>query len=163
MAGIAALPETLMIASFPTVFGIVAANTGSYRWDLWIGWAITAFGCALSLAIQASALVEDAATAAGLFTFFRALGQTVGVAIGGGIFQNRMLAELKAVPEFTMIAAQFGYTLEKVAANVVPLIPLINSLPPDFPEAVNFKIVSAKSIKTIWVVMCGFAAAGFDR
>ncbi|KAB8298300.1 hypothetical protein EYC80_002029 [Monilinia laxa] len=71
-----------------------------------------------------------------------------------------MLAELKAVPEFTIIAVEFGYTLEKVAANVVALIPLINSLPPDAPEAVNFEIVSAKSIKTIWVVMCGFAAAG---
>ncbi|KAG4024922.1 hypothetical protein MFRU_086g00070 [Monilinia fructicola] len=191
LAGIAALPETLTIAPFAIVFGIVAAKTGSYRWGLWIGWAMTAFGCgilylldvgtlvvcwiflmlgsgigmgllypALSLAIQASAPVEDAATAAGLFTFFRALGQTVGVAIGGGIFQNRMLAELKAVPDSTIIAAQFGYTLDKVAANVVALIPLINSLPPDAPEAVNFQIVSAKSIKTIWVVMCGFAAAG---
>lgn len=112
LAGIAALPETLTIAPFAIVFGIVAAKTGSYRWGLWIGWAITAFGCgilylldvgtsvvcwiflmlgsgigmgllypALSLAIQASAPVEDAATAAGLFTFFRALGQTVGVAM----------------------------------------------------------------------------------
>ncbi|KAB8298299.1 hypothetical protein EYC80_002028 [Monilinia laxa] len=112
MAGIAALPETLTIAPFAIVFGIIATKTGSYRWGLWIGWAITAFGCgmlylldvgtsvfcwiflmlgsgigmgllypALSLAIQASAPVEDAATAARLFTFFRALDQTVGVAI----------------------------------------------------------------------------------
>lgn len=112
MAGVAALPETLTIAPFAVLMGIIAAKTGRYRWSLWAGWSLTVFGCgmlylldfgtpvvswiflmlgsgvgmgilypAMSLAIQASAPVEDAATAAGLFTFFRALGQTVGVAM----------------------------------------------------------------------------------
>lgn len=116
---------------------------------------------AMSLAIQASAPVEDAATAAGLFTFFRTFGQTVGVAIGGVVFQNRILTELRAIPDFTILAAQFGYTLGKVVMDAVALIPLINALPPDTPGVVDFRLVSAKSIKTIWIVMCVFAVAGF--
>ncbi|TGO37839.1 hypothetical protein BHYA_0088g00370 [Botrytis hyacinthi] len=191
MAGVAALPETLTIVPMAMIVGIVAARTGKYRWSLWLGWALTAFGCgmlylldvgtpvvawvflmlgsgigmgllypAMSLAIQASAPQEDAATAAGLFTFFRALGQTVGVAIGGGIFQNRMLAELRATQDFAIIVAQFGYTIEQVAANVVALIPLINALPPKNPEVVDFRLVSAASIKTIWFAMCVFAVTG---
>lgn len=71
-----------------------------------------------------------------------------------------MLHELKAIPDFTILAAQFGYTLEKVAANAVALIPLINSLPADTSEVVDFRVVSAKSIKTIWIVLCGFAVLG---
>ncbi|KAJ8060209.1 hypothetical protein OCU04_010552 [Sclerotinia nivalis] len=192
MAGVAALPETLTIVPMAMILGILAAKTGTYRWGLWLGWAMTAFGCgmlylldvgtpvvawiflmlgsgigmgllypAMSLAIQASAPPEDAATAAGLFTFFRAFGQTVGVAIGGVIFQNRMLSELRAIPDFTILAAQFGYTLDKVVVDAVALIPLINALPPDTPEVVDFRLVSAKSIKTIWIVMCVFAVAGF--
>ncbi|TGO53991.1 hypothetical protein BCON_0114g00020 [Botryotinia convoluta] len=146
---------------------------------------------AMSLAIQASAPQEDAATAAGLFTFFRALGQTVGVAItavgvylgepahvsvqtgvasppyatpaavkvrvlafivfsGGGILQNRMLVELRTTQDFTIIVAQFGYTIEQVAANVVALIPLINALPPENPEVVDFRLFA----------MCAFAVTG---
>lgn len=112
MAGVAALPETLTIVPMAMIVGIIAAKTGKYRWSLWLGWALTVFGCgtlylldvgtpvvawiflmlgsgigmgllypAMSLAIQASAPQKDAATAAGLFTFFRALGQTVGVAM----------------------------------------------------------------------------------
>ncbi|KAK6600006.1 major facilitator superfamily transporter [Botrytis cinerea] len=191
MAGVAALPETLTIVPMAMIVGIIAAKTGKYRWSLWLGWALTVFGCgtlylldvgtpvvawiflmlgsgigmgllypAMSLAIQASAPQKDAATAAGLFTFFRALGQTVGVAIGGGILQNRMLAELRASQDFTILAAQFGYTLEKVAANVVALIPLINALPPEDPEVVDFRLVSARSIKSIWFAMCIFAGFG---
>ncbi|KAF7869962.1 hypothetical protein EAF04_004746 [Stromatinia cepivora] len=192
MAGVAALPETLTIVPMAMILGIIAAKTGTYRWGLWFGWAMTAFGCgmlylldvgtpvvawvflmlgsgigigllypAMSLAIQASTPPEDAATAAGLFTFFRAFGQTVGVAIGGVIFQNRMLSELRAIPDFTILAAQFGYTLEKAVVDAVALIPLINALPPDTSEVVEFRLVSAKSIKTIWIVMCIFAVSGF--
>ncbi|KAF7947982.1 hypothetical protein EAE96_009051 [Botrytis aclada] len=191
MAGVAALPETLTIVLMAMIVGIIAAKIGKYRWSLWLGWALTAFGCgmlylldvgtpvvawiflmlgsgigmgllypAMSLAIQASAPQEDAATAAGLFTFFRGLGQTIGVAIGGGILQNRMLAELRATEDFTIIAAQFGYKIEEVAANVVALIPLINALPPDTQEVVDFRLVSARSIKTIWFAMCAFAGIG---
>lgn len=71
-----------------------------------------------------------------------------------------MLAELQAIPDFAMLAAKFGYTLQEIAANAVALIPLINALPPDSPEVVDFRIVSAKSIKIIWVVMCGSAIIG---
>ncbi|KAF5872773.1 putative mfs multidrug protein [Botrytis fragariae] len=218
MAGVAALPETLTIVPMAIIVGIFAAKTGKYRWSLWLGWALTAFGCgmlylldvgtpvvawvflmlgsgigmgllypAMSLAIQASAPQEDAATAAGLFTFFRALGQTVGVAITAfGVYlgepahisiqtgvtsppyatpaavKGRVLAfiELRATQDFTIIVAQFGYTIEEVTANVVALIPLINALPPESPEVVDFRLVSATSIKTIWLAMCAFAVTG---
>ncbi|TGO51680.1 hypothetical protein BOTNAR_0348g00030 [Botryotinia narcissicola] len=181
MAGVAALPETLTIVPSAMIVGIIAAKTGKYRsfgcgmlYLLDVGtpvvtWVFLMLGSgigmgllypAMSLAIQASTPQEDAATAAGLFTFFRALGQTVGVAIGGGILQNRMLAELRATQDFAIIVTNFGYTIEQVAGNVVALIPLVNALPPGNPEVVDFRLVSAASIKTIWFAMCTFAVAG---
>jgi MFS family permease len=112
LAGVAALPQTLTVVPCAMIVGIITAKTGRYRWSLWLGWALTTFGCgimyrldvdtpvvewvfllmlsgigigllfpAMNLAIQASCAVEDVAIAAGLFTFFRALGQTVGVAV----------------------------------------------------------------------------------
>ncbi|CAD6446351.1 2e20ea53-fdf5-47d1-ace7-c16a4d3bb3b9 [Sclerotinia trifoliorum] len=124
MASVAALPETLTIVPMAMIFGIFAAKTGAYRWGLWLGWAMTAFGCgmlylldvgtpvvawiffmlgsgigmgllypAMSLAIQASAPVEDAATVAGLFTFFRAFGQTVDVAIGSDPLDQALVTD----------------------------------------------------------------------
>jgi MFS family permease len=52
----------------------------------------------MALAIQASSTAENQAYAVTMFTFFRAFGQTVGVAIGGVIFQNQIFKKLQTYP-----------------------------------------------------------------
>lgn len=54
---------------------------------------ISGFGCgifyyAMSFAVQAPAFDGDLPLAGAMFSFLRSLGQTLGVAIGGNIFQN---------------------------------------------------------------------------
>ncbi|KAI9641746.1 hypothetical protein NHQ30_009602 [Ciborinia camelliae] len=155
MTGVSILPETLTIFSFAKIIGILAAKT--CRLDIGtpvVSWGFLVLGsgvgmgllcAAMNLVIQASIPAEYAATAARLLTLFRAFGQTVGVAIQSTL---------------TVPAAQFEYTLETEAASAEALISLINALPTDTLEVVDFKIVSAKYIKTIWVVICEFAVAG---
>ncbi|KAK5753828.1 hypothetical protein LTS12_016137, partial [Elasticomyces elasticus] len=48
----------------------------------------------LTFAVQAAVPNKDQAYGVSLFTFFRAFGQCVGVAIGGAIFQNSMKREI---------------------------------------------------------------------
>ena len=104
----------------------------------------------MALAIQASAPVKDIAIAAAMFTFFRCLGQTVGVAIGGVVFQNRMEANLAAYPSLAGNATQYSL-------DVVSLIRTINSLPSHAPETIILKDALSHSIRTIWTVLCGLS------
>ena len=88
--------------------------------------------------------------AAAMFTFFRCLGQTVGVAIGGVVFQNRMEANLAAYPSLAGNATQYPL-------DVVSLIRTINSLPSHAPETIILKDALSHSIRPIWTVLCGLA------
>jgi fucose permease len=101
---------------------------------------------AMNLAIQASIPPKDIAIAAGMFTFFRALGQTVGVAIGGVIFQKRMTSELHNYPNLT-----------QYPKDAVSLIQEIRHLPAGTAQTIILKSAFANSIRTIWAVMCGLA------
>ena len=49
----------------------------------------------INVGIQAISHVEDAGRAAAMYAFMRTLGMSIGVAIGGTVFQNLMSAKLK--------------------------------------------------------------------
>jgi hypothetical protein len=63
---------------------------------------------AMALAIQASSTNRNMAYAVILFVFFRSFGQTVGVAIGGVIFQNAMKQKLLTFPLLASNATQYS-------------------------------------------------------
>lgn len=48
----------------------------------------------VNVGVQAVSRVEDAARAAAMYAFMRTLGQSIGVALGGTVFQNFMIREL---------------------------------------------------------------------
>jgi MFS family permease len=105
---------------------------------------------AMALAIQASAPQKDIAIAAAMFSFFRAFGQTVGVAVGGVVFQNRITAELAKFPD--LVSQAKSYSLDAVALEHA-----ISQLPTDMPQTLHLKIGFASAIKFIWILMCGLA------
>jgi MFS family permease len=181
IAGAAALPQTVTVIPCAAIAGVIAAVTGHYRWALWTGWALTAFGCGLmcllgvdttviqwifingvsgigmgllfpsmQLAIQASAPQEDIAIAAALFTFFRSCGETVGIAVGGVIFQNRIAVELEQFPDLAAVAKQYSL-------NAVGIIKTISSLPSDLPEVLQAKVGFGGALQVVWAVICGLA------
>lgn len=105
---------------------------------------------AMALAIQASAPPKDIAIAAAMFTFFRCFGQTIGVAVGGVIFQNRMAANLAAYPQLANEATEYSL-------DVVALIRIINGMPKDDPRKSILQDTLSKSVATIWALMCGLS------
>ncbi|KAL8994646.1 MAG: hypothetical protein Q9188_007007 [Gyalolechia gomerana] len=105
---------------------------------------------AMALAIQASVPPKNIAIAAAMFTFFRCFGQTIGVAMGGVIFQNRMAANLSGYPELSASATTYSL-------DVVALIRQINLMLGSDPRKRILEDALSKSIGTIWAVMCGLA------
>lgn len=105
---------------------------------------------AISLAVQASVPQKNIAIAAAMTVFFRCFGQTIGVAIGGVIFQNRVAANLSSHPELSSSATSYSL-------DVVALIQQINMMPASDPRKHMLANALSKSIGTIWAVMCGLA------
>lgn len=105
---------------------------------------------AMALAIQASAPPKDIAIAAAMFTFFRCFGQTIGVAIGGVVFQNRMAANLASTPSLSSSATTYSH-------DVVALIRQINAMSNADPQKAVLRTALSHSIRDIWALMCGLA------
>ncbi|KAF2200203.1 MFS general substrate transporter [Delitschia confertaspora ATCC 74209] len=105
-----------------------------------------------SIASQAStATGRDQAFAATAFSFLRAFGQTLGVAIGGVIFQNEMKKNLLKYPLLAGNAVEYS----KDAAG---LVQLIRSLPHGERKH-QLQVSYIEALKWIWVVMCVLSAA----
>ena len=77
----------------------------------------------MGFAVQASAKPEDVAISVAMFSFFRALGQAVGVAIGGVVFQNRMYTNLLKYPALAPMAHEYSQD----AAGLVQVIQRMES------------------------------------
>ena len=106
----------------------------------------------MAFAIQASQTSEDLAFAVAMFSFFRAFGQAIGVAVGGTVFQNQMKTNLLAYPALASKADEYS----KDAASLVQVIKAMQS----GPIKDNLKHAYADSLKIVWATMCGLAAVG---
>lgn len=104
----------------------------------------------LGFAIQASAKPKNLAIAVAMFSFFRAFGQALGVAVGGVIFQNQMRANVATYPAL----APFADSYSADAAGLVEVIRLM----PDGPDKHNLKVAYTDSLRIVWAVCCGILA-----
>jgi hypothetical protein len=104
----------------------------------------------MAIAIPASVNAADMAHAVAFFSFTRALGQGVGVAVGGTIFQNDLKKKLLAYPLLAPKAAEWS----KDAAGLVQVIKAMDE------GLMKTQLVQAyaNSLKVVWVSMCGLAA-----
>ncbi|KAI4616692.1 hypothetical protein J4E80_005967 [Alternaria sp. BMP 0032] len=105
---------------------------------------------AMALAVQASATAKDQAYAANMFSFFRAFGQTLGVAIGGVIFQNQMKKKMLTFPLLADLAAEYS-------RDAAGLVEIIKEMPEgEMREQLRESYTDA--LKYIWIVMLAFSA-----
>ncbi|KAL3481047.1 major facilitator superfamily domain-containing protein [Aspergillus californicus] len=104
----------------------------------------------IGFAIQASATNETLAIAVGMFSFFRAMGQAVGVAIGGVIFQNRMYANLLTYPGLAPMASEYSQD----AAGLVQVIRAMS----DGEEKGQLRMAYTDSLRIVYAVSCGVCA-----
>jgi hypothetical protein len=105
---------------------------------------------AMAITVQAAATSADQAYASNMFSFMRAFGQTIGVAIGGVIFQNQMKKKMLTYPLLADKAAEYSND----AAGLVQIIKAL----PDGDMKTQLKDSYADSLKYIWIVMTVFAA-----
>ena len=112
-----------------------------------IGVGIGMLFSALNLAVLAAAGPHgEQATAATMFTFFRALGQTLGVALGGTIFANRVRVNL----------SQMQPALPSSADHTVDPLSLMQLIGQG-PEAITLeqvRTIYVDSLRIVWAFCC---------
>ncbi|KAL7941873.1 major facilitator superfamily domain-containing protein [Trichoderma barbatum] len=104
-------------------------------------------------AIQAATAPENVPMALAMFGFFRSLGQAVGVALGGVIFQNRMVTNLLNYPNLAPNATAYG-------ADAASLVNIITSMT-DGQDKHDLQQAFVDSLRIVWAVCCILAGFGF--
>ncbi|KAI9804453.1 MAG: hypothetical protein M1825_001352 [Sarcosagium campestre] len=105
----------------------------------------------MAFAIQASVAVEDVAFGVAAFSFFRAFGQAIGVAVGGVIFQNEINKKLLGYPLLAPRAAEYS-------SDAASLVQVIKTMPRDLPERAQLIQAYADALKVVWIAMCALSA-----
>ncbi|KAF2202686.1 MFS general substrate transporter [Delitschia confertaspora ATCC 74209] len=100
---------------------------------------------AMALALQAATKPEDQAYAVTVFTFLRAFGQTIGVAVGGVVFQNQIRKKLLTFPALAGRANE----LSKDATALVRII----QHSPQGEMKEQLKKAYVFGLKHVWIVM----------
>ena len=147
-----------MAGWFLATFGLgllilLKPNTSTVAWiflNLVGGFGTGILFPAMALAVQASATAKDQAYAANMFSFFRAFGQTLGVAIGGVIFQNQMKKKMLTFPLLADMASVYSQ-------DAAGLVQIIKAMPAgDMKDQLRESYTDA--LKYIWIVMTVFSA-----
>lgn len=104
------------------------------------------------IALQATIHHSDIAVATATFSFIVLLGATLGIAIGGTVFQNQMTSLAGDLPDVPGLAAITG-------ENAGAAVGAVQGLPEGVREVVlgNY----AASLRMVWIVLSAFAGAGF--
>jgi Major Facilitator Superfamily len=143
-----------------TVFGmgilfLLDVNTSTVEWillNLIPGLGTGALYPALQFSIQSACADEDLAAAVSMYSFFRSLGQTLGVAIGGVVLQNQLVIKIGKYPKLAAHAVEYGRDASGLAR-------ILSAMPPS-QDKMDLVQAYADSLKMIWVVMCGLAGLG---
>ena len=93
---------------------------------------------------------EDMAFAISLFVFARAIGQCLGVAICGVIFQNQMQKKLQTIPELASVAVEYS----RDASSLVQTIKFL----PEGQRKTDLIQAYTDALKIVWAVMCALSA-----
>ncbi|KAK0512068.1 hypothetical protein JMJ35_005196 [Cladonia borealis] len=104
----------------------------------------------MNLATQAAATERHVGFAAAMYIFLRSLGQGIGVAVGGVIFQSRFAIELRGYPGLARNATA-------LAQDASGLVQVIKALPEDSMQRVAIVDAYANALKVVWAVMAGLA------
>ena len=131
---------------------LLDVNTTTVQWiflNLVSGLGMGILFPSMAFAIQAATTNKDLAFAVALFSFFRAFGQAIGVAVGGVIFQNQLEKKLLAYPLLAPMASAYSSD----ASGLVQIIKTMQHGPARTQLVQSY----ADSLKTVWIVMCALA------
>ncbi|MCJ1281814.1 hypothetical protein MMC26_001137 [Xylographa opegraphella] len=138
------------------LLALLDINTSKVSWiflNMVSGLGLGILWPACSFGAQAASSNADLPFAAAMFAFFRVLGQTIGVAIGGLIFQNELQAQLLTYPALAASAS----ALSKDASA---LVQLLKAMPADSIEKAQIVFCFVKALRTLWISLTAIAALG---
>lgn len=104
----------------------------------------------MAIATQAATTSKDQAYATNIFSFLRAFGQTIGVAIGGVIFQNQMKKKMLTYPLLADKAAEYS-------RDAAGLVQIIKGMPSGVMKD-QLRESYTDALKYIWIVMIALSA-----
>lgn len=131
---------------------LIKVTTSVYGWillNIIPGLGLGILFPSLGYAVQASATPENLAIAVAMFSFFRALGQAIGVAVGGVVFQNQMYKNLLRYPALAPMASAYS----QVAAGLVQVIKAMA----DGANKTHLKEAYTDSLRIVWAVCCAIS------
>lgn len=107
---------------------------------------------AMALAIQAAGRPQDAGHAAAFYSFIRVFGQSLGVAIGGVVFQNQIKQKLISYPSLAPLASQYS-------KDATALVGIIQTMA-EGTEKTQLVQAYSDSLQSIWIVLTALSAVG---
>jgi MFS family permease len=111
---------------------------------------------AQGFAAQASASNADLPFAGAMYSFFRALGQTLGIALSGVIFQNTFKKKILAT-----VYSSFADEWSRDASSFVQVVKAWSDIGEE--AVIKEAVITAyvESLRMVWCVMCVLAGAAF--
>jgi hypothetical protein len=103
----------------------------------------------MGASVQAAMDVKDIAFGVAFYSFFRAFGQGIGIAVGGVIFQNQIRTKILGYP----LIADMADTYSQDATSLVRIIASME----DGDAKVQLIQAFADALRVIWIVMCVLA------
>lgn len=107
----------------------------------------------MSLGIQAAGRPQDAGHSITFYSFIRVVGQSLGVAVGGVVFQNQIRKKISGYP---LLAPSAG----KYSKDSTAVVNLIQGMEAGI-EKTQLIQAYADSIKMVWVVMAALSGVVF--
>lgn len=107
----------------------------------------------MALAIQAAGRAEDAGHAAAFYSFIRVIGQSLGVAIGGVVFQNQIKRKLV---KYVLLAPM----ADEYSKDATALVGIIKGMASGTEKTQLIQAYS-DALQDIWIVLTALAAVGF--
>jgi hypothetical protein len=106
---------------------------------------------AMGLSIQAACVPGFNGQASAFYSFLRGVGQSIGVAISGVIFQNVFRRKLQGLPAFAALADQYS-------RDATTVVGVIKGMPAGR-DKTDLVQAYADSLRIIWITLMAFAAA----
>ena len=132
---------------------LLSPDTSVPAWvfiNLVVGLGLGLLFSSMNFSIQAATPQKYAGFAAAIYVFMRSLGQGIGVAVGGIVFENQFAIKLSDYPSL-----QGNVT--DLSQDASGLVQIIKSMPADSPERTMIINAYADALKVVWVVMAGIA------
>lgn len=136
--------------------GLLTERTATAVWAVLLSLFGLGMGMILSsvnVSVQAIVDAEDAGAAAAAYAFMRSVGMTLGVAIGGTVFQNLLMNRLVDLGLNTSEATD-------VARNSEAFVAQLEAMAPDDPTRRLIVEGYVSGFRGVWIVMCAVCGAG---